>query len=703
MDEFRFSHSQQSAIQSFEEFLNGPNQVFMLRGAAGTGKTTLLKEFVNILLSKNKYSCSQQILALLAPTGRAAHILREKTGCNSSTIHGHIYDFANLKSNNLSKDDEEDDTLHFSFALKDNDKDTNFVYFVDEASMVSDVRNENELFSFGSGFLLSDLFRYIGRRKIVFVGDYAQLAPVGMTLSPALDKKYIEEKFKCEVSEITLTEVFRQNNGSIILKNATEIRDKIEAKCFVEFKLKPGDNFINVSIDLLEPYYTLFKKAPSPHTAIVTHTNRLALKYNQFIREHYFGKDANRVKDGDLLLISRNNYHYCVELFNGTIVKVITAQPDSEIEKRTIKIKLGREKYKDVELQFRNATIAFKSNGKPVELSVKLLDNFITEPSANVEGDLTRAIVVDFNQRLSEDIKKHLYKIKNFLRGKDEKDSRIRELATTYSKLILTDPYYNAVICKYGYAMTCHKAQGGEWENIFVDMERYGGTSNEGYFRWAYTAVTRASKNLWYFRAPDFDYISDLTVPEIQFSKNVRIIIYGEGNDFTNLRFERIESLANEKGIVASQNKSKQSQQIITFTNKENQLCQIRMWYGKDGYKSIAGDIISASGNHEFDKNCMKIVRRSFAPEKIDISLESENRPFFIKLTQYMQDLTELYKIKIVNITHERYQDVFHLLSDGIAKVLFSHDEAGKYSYMKIISSMGQEDTKLVAFRREFL
>ena len=152
---FRLTSSQQSAIQSFEDFLKSDSQVFMLRGAAGTGKTTLLKEFIAILQKKHRG------FGLMAPTGRAAHIISEKTGADASTIHRYIYAIEKLRANNLTKDEEENDTLHFSFALKENPVEKNFVYLVDESSMISDQYTDSELFMFGSGFLLSDIFQYI--------------------------------------------------------------------------------------------------------------------------------------------------------------------------------------------------------------------------------------------------------------------------------------------------------------------------------------------------------------------------------------------------------------------------------------------------------------------------------------------------------------------------------------------------------------
>ena len=495
----------------------------------------------------------------------------------------------------------------------------------------------------------------------------------------------------------------RQDSKSVLLENVTKLREKIDAKNFVEFKLTPGPKFCITETDLLGPYYSLSQNTPSSRSAIITHTNRIALDYNIRIREHYFGINAHKVQEGDLLLIARNNYNYTYELFNGNIVKVIAAQSDNEVEKKTIHIKLGRGKYNEVDLYFRNVTFAFRYKGESVTLSAKILDNFLDSPEGQLDGDILRAMVIDFEERLPSEIKSNLHGIRKYLRSNQADDSRIKELAEAYKNHLLKDPYYNAVICKYGYAMTCHKAQGGEWENIYVDLFRFGGNRNEDYFRWAYTALTRSSSNLWYYRAPDFDYISDLTVPEIQLSNKVRVNISGEGDDFIQKRFERILNIADISEIRVSQDLTKQNQQIISFSNQEGKHCKIQLWYGKDGYNSLVGKIMYSSGDQMYDQQCTEIICQSFAPENVEIPLDMEKRPFFRKLAEFVNEIANQTGVKILNITHEQYQDVFHLLTDAMAKVIFFYDKNGKYSHMQSISSLGQNDAKLVAFRGEFL
>lgn len=194
-----FTHSQQSAISAFKIFLDGSERVFILKGAAGTGKTTIVKEFLKILQERKRE------FALMAPTGRAAHIIGQKTGQSSTTIHRGIYSMSSitdLKKSVIDEKNPEDDNsrMNFRFELKRNDDPASKVYIIDESSMISDAYSENEAFSFGSGRLLSDLFEYANGRKVIFVGDHAQLPPVGMDFSPAIDTDYLSTHFDCRVS-----------------------------------------------------------------------------------------------------------------------------------------------------------------------------------------------------------------------------------------------------------------------------------------------------------------------------------------------------------------------------------------------------------------------------------------------------------------------------------------------------------------------
>ena len=690
---FILTQSQQSAVDAFRSFLKDDAQVFILKGAAGTGKTTLVSEFLKILDKERRF------YGLMAPTGRAAYILGKKTDGPSGTIHHFIYLLTDKKSISQNKEEEDDGGLHLKFNLKVNTDPIQTVYIIDESSMISDSFSENETFSFGSGCLLSDLFEFARGRKIVLVGDYAQLPPVGMNFSPALDTEYIENKFDCKVMEVMLREVMRQADGSVMLSNATRIRDSIEKKTFIEFKLEEGNDSVSENIDLLSPYYQLSSATPPVKAAVIAYSNKQALDYNLAIRRHYHGENAPRLQQGDLLMICRNSYSYEYELFNGNIVRVEACQPDNEVIRRQVHVKLGKDRIETVDLRFRNATISFVANGKAVSLNVMLLDNFLDDPSGSVGGLLSRALIVDFNNRFPEHIKSRLNEIRRLLRSKGNLTVEQQELCDEYIELLSHDPYYNSLICKYGYAMTCHKAQGGEWENVFVDMGRFGGTANEDYFRWAYTAMTRASKKIWHFRSPDFNYISNLVVGEIQPSSNIKVSNYAGDTDFREARFNRLKSLAGKAGLSVSEDRSRQYQHLITFTDNDSHTATFLLWYNAKGYS--AKDVLVSSSSEELSALCKPIIDASYAPDSVPFS--APGRPFAEKLVTFVRSQLKETGIQLLDITQNNYQDVFHLKTDGIAQIGLTYTARGNYTYMRLASSLGPLDTKLQELRKRFI
>ena len=181
--------------------------------------------------------------------------------------------------------------------------------------------------------------------------------------------------------------------------------------------------------------------------------------------------------------------------------------------------------------------------------------------------------------------------------------------------------------------MTCHKAQGGEWEHVFVDMCRFGGTANEDYFRWAYTALTRASKRIWHFRSPEFDFISNLIVEEIQCSSKIKVSNYADDSDFCIARFKRIRALSEKMGITVTEDKAKSYQHIITFTNQESNIARFQLWYNAKGYS--AKDVLISSSSEEFSSICRPIVDAAYAPEYVPFS--APDRPFAERLVAFIR------------------------------------------------------------------
>jgi ATP-dependent exoDNAse (exonuclease V) alpha subunit len=292
------SRDQQYALSQLERFLHTTEKVFMLKGYAGSGKTTILKGLVEYLNTVEKD------FALMAPTGRATKVLKDKTGKEASTIHKSIYSFEHLVEL------EEGESFIYCFETKENTVQGK-IYIIDEASMVSDSNNHGEFFRFGSGFLLSDLIQSIGiektdlKVKLIFVGDPCQLPPIGENKSRVFDSAYLKEKFNLSSVETELKEIFRQGSKSGILNTASKLRKCITAGFYNDFNLKGN------GIDIFNPTYDTFlrtwEEASSPKI-IIASKNKTCLGINLRIREMIFGKRNLPIQKGDSVILGANNY-----------------------------------------------------------------------------------------------------------------------------------------------------------------------------------------------------------------------------------------------------------------------------------------------------------------------------------------------------------------------------------------------------------
>lgn len=414
--------------------------VFLLKGYAGTGKTTVISALVKALAE------FETDTILLAPTGRAAKVFSKTANTPAYTIHKKIF---RAKSN-----------TPFAKYVLDINKHKNAIFIIDESSMISNQTGENNVF--GSGKLLDDLMHYVfsGKEcKIIFSGDTAQLPPVGMETSPALSKKNLEV-FGFEVEEYELTEVVRQSLNSGILYNATILREMIsnfDKNIYPKFKLSQFDDIFRITgSELIDSISNAYDNYGKENVIVVTRSNKTANKYNQGIRQTILFKEE-KISKSDLIMIVKNNYFWKDEfeqidfIANGDIV---------EIEQ----IKKYEEMY---DLHFYNSVIYFAD----YDLSIKaklLVDTLdIEAPSLTFEKNK------EFYEKVSQ----------TYEEIKDKK----QRFAT-----ILKDKYLNALQIKFAYAVTCHKAQGGQWNVVFIDQSYMPDDFlNLDYLRWLYTALTR--------------------------------------------------------------------------------------------------------------------------------------------------------------------------------------------------------------------
>ena len=343
---------QRDALAALEAFLLGNEQFFLLKGYAGAGKTFLLGLLAKYLSSQNRP------FRLMAPTGRAAMILQQKTACNAATIHKSIYNYDDIE-------DREEKDFKIYFKLRQNNNSEGAIYIVDEASMLSDIYNEEDFLQFGSGFLLTDLIRYISpahhrHSKIIFCGDNAQLPPIGMNFSPALNETYLQNKFGLKGLGKTLKNVVRQKQSSAILKTANQMHAQIDAKRFNEIHLETGTGEIKrfEAHDFFREYIRRSQSKPNPMQIAIAYTNKQVWDLNRMFRETYFPGKAS-IQPGDLLIINRNRYDEDIELLNGLFVEVLEIEED--LEKKQISFKKRGKEKAYVEISFR--TILFRLLG----------------------------------------------------------------------------------------------------------------------------------------------------------------------------------------------------------------------------------------------------------------------------------------------------------------------------------------------------
>ena len=440
---------QEKAVKFLADFLfsHQSDSVFLLKGYAGTGKTSLIGALVKTL------DQLQQKCVLLAPTGRAAKVFSHYAQHPAYTIHKKIYRQRNF-SNDLD-----------NFSLDDN-LHQHTLFIVDEASMIANDGLAGAVF--GTGRLLDDLIQYVYAGtgcRLMLVGDTAQLPPVGEEESPSLSADKLRG-YGMEVYEVQLTEVVRQIHDSGILWNATELRRYISAEDFLTLPSVRVEGFPDIRMvsgsELIEVINDCYGQAGMDETIVVCRSNKRANIYNKGIRNTILFRE-DELNSGDLLMVAKNNYFWtegCKEIdfiANGDVARVV-------------KVRNTREMY-----GFRFADVALYFPDYDVEIESKIiLDTLMSDAPS---------LTMEMNNRLFMNVFEDYYDISN----KREKMKKIK-----------VDPWFNALQVKYAYAVTCHKAQGGQWKNVFVDM---GYIRAEGleldFLRWLYTAFTRATEHLY--------------------------------------------------------------------------------------------------------------------------------------------------------------------------------------------------------------
>lgn len=448
---FQPTSKQDMVLMQLSEFIfsSSKNSLYLLKGYAGTGKTSIIGTIVSNLWQAKKSP------VLLAPTGRAAKVISNYSKKEAFTIHKKIYFPKKEKSGGVK------------FVMQPN-KYRNTIFIVDEASMIPDVPSDSKLFENGS--LLDDLMQYVysGHQcKLLLIGDKAQLPPVKSDLSPALDADKLSLNYNKDIIGLELDEVVRQEQDSGILENATELRAVLETGFYDSFKfnVSPYNDIVRLidGYEIMDAINDAYSNEGYEETAIIVRSNKRANMYNQQIRQRILFNESE-LSAGDYLMVVKNNYFWVKPtseagfIANGDIVEVLEIFSIKEL----YGFKFAEVKVKMVDYP----------RMRPFE-TVLLLDTISVE-SASLSYEESNRLY----QEVSKDYADETSNYKRFLGVKNNK-------------------YFNALQVKFSYAITCHKSQGGQWNTIFVEQPYLPDGMNKDYIRWLYTAVTRAKEKLY--------------------------------------------------------------------------------------------------------------------------------------------------------------------------------------------------------------
>lgn len=481
----KLTEQQQQVLDNIKVFLDSDVPVFILKGYAGTGKTTMIREIIGELRNRSKNPL------LMAPTGRAARVLETKNSWAASTIHRCIYELDTIETKEGSDD------IRFIFPLKDQESEAkDHVCIVDESSMIGTREVQNELFEFGTGSLLKDLLTFVAPNrggKIIFVGDPMQLPPVGDNVSNALDEKYFES-IGLKVMMTELTDVVRQGAGSAILSNAMKVRALIDSqqRNNLVFDRKENEVIDMEGYKMPNQLLELYPKPEIGQSVIITFSNRQARDYNYAVRELLY-PNQKQIVVGDILQVVSNNYK--LDVMNGDFVKIVAINSDTELQSAPVYINIGKERIQHkITLAFKNVRIRLDNDQ---EITCKIIESMLDDAEPNLTFAQIQALYINFCMRYPQ-LKRGSLQFKEYLKN---------------------DPYFNALRVKYGYAITGHKSQGGEWNTVFVDYTGRTGL-NTDCLQWTYTVTTRASHTLYGCNMPNVTPMSKLQMaPVIKASK----------------------------------------------------------------------------------------------------------------------------------------------------------------------------------------
>lgn len=484
--EYSLNDGQAELVKHLGDFLSSKtHSAFLLRGYAGTGKTFITKGLTEYFRSIGRN------YVLAAPTGKASKVIAAKTKSPAFTLHKTIYSFKDI-AEYRDHDLDGSETYKFYAQLAVNEMSADTVFIVDEASMVADIYNEAEFFRFGSGYLLQDFLKFVNldhndhRKKVIFIGDDAQLPPVGMSFSPALSANYLLREHGVSSTGYELTQVVRQKADSGVMNNSFTLRKALQTGTFnqLSVELDYPDIAKVEHGDLMNRYLESCGDKINGESIVIAHSNSDVAGYNRRIREHFF-PGCLEITERDKVMAVSNSSAYGFFISNGDFGLI--RQVFGASERRPIRLKrknadTGDVESTDIALAFRDVEIGFKGvDGKNQFFYAKVLEDLLYSDKPSLSSDENKALYLDFCIR----------------------NSHLKRGSLEFKHALMVDPYFNALRLKFGYAITCHKAQGSEWNHVFVKCKTHQSQLSADYFRWFYTAITRTAQNLYLLDPPN--------------------------------------------------------------------------------------------------------------------------------------------------------------------------------------------------------
>ena len=669
------TNQQQQVFNAIKDFMDGDASVFILKGYAGTGKTTMVKVIAEYLAQRRE-------IYLMAPTGRAARVLSAKTGRLAMTIHKAIYEKACVVSKNVK--DVAEAEFKFVFPVRKNEYGGKIVAIVDEASMVCSRKIEHELFEFGTDNLMEDLLDFVRPDfggKVIFVGDPAQLPPVGENVSNALRASYFEER-GLKAVEVELTEVLRQKGDSIILKNAMMIRDLLKKKkrnCLV---FEERDNDVEtVSPDQFLSKYLDYRKQSGKHDSVVIcYSNRAASKYNSDIRCSLYGSDMP-LQVNDILLITQNNYR--LGRMNGEFVPVLEIGARTQ-QSAPVYAQVGSERKRiTITINFVQVVVP-DGNGNPMQCM--LIEDLLTSDKASISIDENRALYINFCIR----------------------NPKLKQGTQAFADALMSDLYYNAIRAKYGYAVTGHKCQGGEWGKVFVDYTDRTGLNDDS-LRWAYTATTRAQETLYVTNLPHVTPFDKFRIDPIQKCRNMssecRIVGAVEPTPFHG---DNSENYLKAKCHSIMYNMKGTPYSVASVISKPYlEVYQIQTPCGIDRFDihykmgGIFHSAVPASRNEHTSLVLMLLNDERLLPFVFDYTPSDDIHE---RLYNMIRSACDGLSVQITNVVEhpEDYSVIYYMRTSGSYSYIKVYIDKNNFvTYAKPMSMLGTEDNELAAVINE--